>query len=318
MKVTESRRFAALDIGSNTIRFLAAELSGSSFNVLHSSQVITRLGQGAQEKRALTGSAMERTLDGIEKLLSQAAALKPFRLAAVATHAVRDAKNATTFAQNFEKRFGLALNVIDQQTEAALALKGAAMVVGGKSTILLFDIGGGSTEFVSRNGAGKITFAGNDLGVVRLTETYIKSAPMVMDEYDRLYAYIKEEVAKIAVNLDAKKPFKLVGTAGTVTSMAAVHFHVYPYDPEKINNSVLELKDVEKLLENIGAKSIEERSRLPELQNGREDLIIPGIGIVLAVMETFGHSSITVCDSGLREGILLSVIDGKLPTADIK
>ncbi|GMT41690.1 MAG: exopolyphosphatase [bacterium] len=306
------KRFATLDIGSNTVRLLVAEPEGSGFAQLHSSQIITRLGQRMHEAGSLSEAAMERTVSGAGSLVESASHLKPFEIAATATHAVRTAKNRERFRELFRRRLGFDLDVIEWEREAELSLRGAFMVIKKRGPLVLFDIGGGSTEFVYRSGKGGIRRVGTDLGVVRIAETYIQNAPLTADEYRRMSAYLKSEIAAVADKLKFERPFTLVGTAGSITSIAAIHFDVTPYDPEKINNRIIKTRDVETILDKIGGMTIKQRGKIPGLENGREDLIIPGIGIVLAVMELFGTASLTISDPGLREGAMLALMDGTL------
>lgn len=307
-------RFAVMDIGSNTIRILVAERAGDGFKTLHSGQIITRLAEKAHDNDwTLRDDAMIRTIDGIAKLIDGAAPYRPFRICAAATHAVRRASNKEAFLALVQQRFGFGLHVIPWETEAALSLRGAAMVVGATTPVLLFDIGGGSTEYICRGADGRIHAEGTALGVVRLTETYIKHAPLAMDEYARLESYLLAELRGVAEKLDPARPFTLVGTAGTVTSIAAIIHNVVPFDPERINNLVLRRDAVAGLLRDLGAMTIAQRGAMESLQQGREDLIIAGIALTLATMDVFGVDRLTVSDAGIREGLMLAVMEGEVP-----
>jgi len=317
--VTKNVRYGSMDIGSNTIRLLVAETTpDGGFKDLCSLQKITRLAQKAHETTLLSEEAMERTLAGAAEMVAGAAHLKPFCMCAAATHAVRRAKNGGEFARLFECRLGFPLNIIEWEKEAELSLKGAEMVVGAEKPILLFDIGGGSTEFIYRGADAKVRAVGTELGVVRLSETFIKHAPLVAEEYEALADYLKAELAKTALELHPEKPFVLVGTAGTITSIAAILYNVHPFSPEKVNNKKLTRKAVTELLGDLGKMTIEQRGKIPSLENGREDLIIPGVALALATMNAFSEDMISVSDSGLREGILASAAEGSVPCAVLK
>ncbi|MFQ5431414.1 MAG: hypothetical protein ACE5EN_02765 [Nitrospinota bacterium] len=305
-------RFAALDLGSNTLRLLVAEPADSGFTRLHYSQKITRLGERLHETGSLGEQAMERTLVNIKSIIDSAAKLGPFKIAVTATHALRAAANAEELKKRFRKKLGFDLQVISQEREAAFTLKGAEMVLGDTSTILLFDIGGGSTEFIYRNGNKNVKSVGTDLGVVRLAETFIKTAPLESQEFCHLTDYLAKKIAGVAGRLEIKRPFTLAGTAGTITSIAAMRFNVSPYDPDKINNRAMSVDDIKALLDKVGGMTIDERSRIPAISQGREDLIIPGMGIILAVMHSFGVNQISVSDAGLLEGVMLSLLDGSV------
>jgi len=303
-------RFAALDLGSNTLRLLAAEPAGRGFTRLHYLQKITRLGERLHETGSLGKQTMEKTLDGVKSLIDSAVKLRPFKISVTATHALRSAANAGEFKKIFRKKIGFDLQIISQEREAAFTLKGAEMVLNQNQPLLLFDIGGGSTEFIYKNGNKNVHSIGTDLGVVRLAESFIKTAPLESEEFDKLTNYLCKEISSAASRLELERPFTLAGTAGTITSIAAMHFNVFPYDPDKINNRVLSVDDIKALLDKVGGMTIDERSRIPAISQGREDLIIPGIGIVLAVMQSFGVNQISVSDAGLLEGVMLSLIEG--------
>ncbi len=307
-------RHAVMDIGSNTVRLMVADATASGgYKELHSSQVITRLGQKAHENGELLEEAMERTIAGVESLVLGAAHLKPFCISAAATHAARKAANGKRFAELFRKKLGFGLEIIPWETEAALSLRGAAMVVGNEKPIVLFDVGGGSTEFICRDANGKISSVGTELGVVRLAETYIHHVPLAQSEYEAMHTYLKAELGMTERQLNPARPFTLVGTAGTITSIAAMLYNIHPYNPAQVNNRVLLLKAVKELLDGVGKMTLPQRSKIPALQNGREDLIIPGIGLTIAAMEAFGVDVVTVSDAGLREGLLLAAIEGEIP-----
>ena len=314
---TSAARYASLDLGSNTIRLLVSESTANGFHTVLSSQIITRLGEGMHRTGTLSPVAMERTIKGIESLLAEAEKLKPFRIAAVATHAVRSAKNREEFKNLFSNRTGFPLSVIEWESEAGLALKGVESAINKSGPILLFDIGGGSTEFIYRDAGGGIRSVGTNIGVVRLTESYIRHAPLVMSEYKTLESELKNEIRGVKEKLDIKDAFTLVGTAGTVTSIAALHLGMEEYDPDRITNTILRDRDIKKVLEEIGKMTLEERGKLNPLKSGREDLVIPGICIILCIMDIFGIDKLTVCDSGLREGALLSLKDSTLAGYDI-
>ncbi len=310
-KAMPSEKLGALDIGSNTIRLLVAELDGDRLKFLHSSQIITRLGEGMHSTGLLADKAMERAVDGIESLIDGASKMKPYQLAAVATHAVRNAGNKADFQKLLREKTGLDLNIIGWETEAELSLKGVETVIETKGkSMLLFDIGGGSTEFIYKNGDGDIRQAGTSLGVVPLAETFISKAPLIRDEFGNLKKYLKGEIETVKKKLDIKEPFMLVGTAGSVTSIAAMQLNLKKYDHSLINNAILGRNDVETLLKQVAEMTIEELGEIASLKNGREDLIIPGFGIILSIMENFDAELLTVSDAGLREGILLAVNDG--------
>jgi len=312
-----TERYASLDIGSNTVRLLVAEKHNGGYRKIHSSQVITRLSESLHDTGQLSRQAIDRTVSGLEKLIADAERFRPFKIAAIATHALRQAENKKEFEETFRRKLGFGIKIVSWEEEAQLSLKGMETVIKTDRPVLLFDIGGGSTEFIYRASDGKISMVGTHLGVVRLCETWITKSPLVQSEYANLGKYLEGEIGQVTKKLATESGFLLVGTAGTVTSMAAIHLNMREYDPRKINNCVLSVAVLEDMLAKTGAMTIEKRGKLPSLKNGREDLIIPGFAVVLSVMKVFGADSLIVSDAGLREGALAGLMDGTLEGAVI-
>ncbi|MGK7345381.1 MAG: Ppx/GppA phosphatase family protein [Candidatus Nitrospinota bacterium M3_3B_026] len=300
-------RAAAIDLGTNTVRILVAEPDGGGFNQLFSDQVITRLGEGMGASGRLRPEAVERTAEAVEELLRRAASYKPFRLAVTATSAAREAANTDELAAAIREASGAALRVISWEEEARLTLLGASLAVGGAGRFVLFDIGGGSTEFILAEEGRPASFRGSDLGVVRLAETYITKHPVVDYEYGRMLQEISGKVDEAFTGLEAGGGEELVGVAGTVTSLAAIDLNMVEYSPARVNNHRLTAGAVGRIKERLFAMTLKERARIPSLKGGREDLIVPGVAIVESVMARAGSESVTVSDYSLREGIILDM-----------
>jgi exopolyphosphatase/guanosine-5'-triphosphate,3'-diphosphate pyrophosphatase len=209
------------------------------------------------------------------------------RYRAVATSAVRDAVNGRDFVADVLKKTGVALETVDGREEALLTLKG---VISGlddrRGDFLLFDIGGGSTEYTLA-GEGTLLFTSSlPLGVVRLTEG--KKHPEAMEDK------INRELKKLTRNIDEAglvplaQSATLVGTAGTATTLAAIHMKMTDYDYRKVNNYVLSLDDIKEILTQLLPMTFEERLKVIGLEKGREDLIIAGILVTVKTMEAFG------------------------------
>jgi len=305
--MTEKQRYGAIDIGSNTVRMLVADYSEDGFEELYSRQIITRLGEGMSTTETLSDDAIERTLQALKELVGGAKEFAPFDISAVATHAVRSASNREKFETLFKETLGFPVTVISWEREASLSLKGLSSVINIDSPTLLFDIGGGSTEFIYKNQEGVVSSFGTNLGVVRLTEGFITQAPLIDDEYQKLTSYLKSEIKKVKEALKPKGKIMLVGTAGTVTSIAAIYLGLKEYEQEKINNTLIWIEDIKAIKENLGDMNLKERSAYNALKNGREDLIIAGLAIVICIMKEFGFLELTVSDAGLREGVLMAL-----------
>jgi exopolyphosphatase/guanosine-5'-triphosphate,3'-diphosphate pyrophosphatase len=174
--------------------------------------------------------------------------------------------------------------------------------------ILVFDIGGGSTEFILARDRKIVSAVGTQLGTVRLTEKFISHHPIDVNEYKALETHLRRELKLVKEKLSGFPPEVLVGTAGTVTTLAAIDGDVYPYDPEIIHGRSLTFKRVEELLEDLKNKSLPERSAIRAIEKGREDLIIVGGALVLETMRVFECNLLMVSEHGLREGLVLDTL----------
>ncbi len=304
-------RIGVVDLGTNTVRLLVAEVVNTGFLELYSGQIITRLGESLSKTGKLTDRAIKDTSDAVRKMQIEADHFNPFTLHVFGTSAVRDASNTSELASAIKEKTGADLVVIAWEEEARLSLLGAGLVMGNvKSRYILFDIGGGSTEFILSEG-NLAESQSTDLGVVRLTEKYISKHPADNDEIESLTGEIEKTVKAALTKINAVKGDELVGTAGTVTSLAAIALNLSEYDAQRINNYLLTSDKIIDLRNKIFAMTIEERSKIPALSKGREDLIVPGIIIIESAMKLLNAEYIRVSDYGLREGLLMKLIDEK-------
>ena len=300
-------KFGSIDIGSNTVRLLILESGpNGSFREIDSARRITRLGEGMDTKKKLAPKTMEATLKVLEEFRNIYEKHGNLPLRAVATSAVREAENMNEFLNETLKRTGFAIEVISGEEEARLTLEGALWKIPHRNRrILTLDIGGGSTEFILSQGrdiAGSISTA---LGTVRLTEKFLSRHPVPDVDYENLTDHLRLELSAVKNQLPAIPPELAIGTAGTVTTLAALDQNLFPYDPEKIHNSVLSLDRILALQDDLKALSIDERRQLKPLERGREDLIIAGTALVIETLRTFGCSELLVSEYSLREGIIL-------------
>jgi len=256
---------------------------------------------------------MRRTVDTVSEFIAAARGLGASEIRVVATSAVREAPNRAELLALLRAATGLDASVVSGEEEARLTLQGVAAglpQLGG--SFVLFDIGGGSTELVLGEGGRPGAVVSVQLGVVRLAERYGDAGPvdrarfaLMRGEIDGCLA--REIPARI---IEARLP-ALVGTAGTVTTLAALDLGLPAYDPSRVQGHTLARGAVERLLDRLGALAVAERARLPCLEPGRADVIVPGIAICLAVMDRLGYDSLVVSDRGLREGILCEILSAR-------
>src|SRR3989338_789127 len=307
-------RWASIDIGTNTLRLLIADIDNKRLKPVFLKRIITRLGGGYTETAGIADKARERTIKALKLFSEKLKENRVEEVRAVATSVVRRAKNREEFLGGVREQTGLEVSTISGDEEARLSLRGVLSVIGHHNKrCLVVDIGGGSTEFIAV-ADGKMAGAWSlEMGVVHLTEKYLKTDPPTPYELNAMENEIKGVIANLKDLMSQSLPsaFSLepsalfIGTAGTITTLAAIDQGLEKYEPDKINNYILKYTAIKKIDNHLASLPLRQREEILSLEKGREDIIIPGAAIVLKAMEGFGFSSITVSDAGLLEGILL-------------
>ena len=272
------KKIASIDIGSNTVRFLILEFDENrNFRILASRRVITRLGEGMDRHGKLMELPVTATLSALSSFQQDCSEYGNPPIHAVATSAVREASNGKEFVHLAREKTGVEIEIIPWEEEARLTLEGVFWKIPHENRkILTFDIGGGSTEFILSEGKTISGFCSSSLGVIRLTEKFIRQHPVCNEEYKNLTTHLENELQTIKEKLSTFMPEVLIGTAGTVTTLAALKENIYPYDPNKIHGKLLSRQAIETLNHELKGKSLNERLALKPLERGREDLIIAG------------------------------------------
>jgi exopolyphosphatase/guanosine-5'-triphosphate,3'-diphosphate pyrophosphatase len=302
--------YAAIDVGTNTLRLLVAEaVAPDEFTILHEEQEITRLGEGLLPTRLLQDAPRRRSLTVLKRFADVARSFKAGEVASVATSAVREAGNGEEFLAEMARETGLALRVIDGREEARLTLLGVQHGLRlGSRRVLAVDIGGGSTEFILAKGDVIEGVVSTGLGVVKLTERYLVNDPPTVDERRKLEEVVGTRIDRLRLELPGREEAQFVGTAGTVTTLAAIDLALVTYDRQKVQGHCLSLARVRELLVRLAALPLPERREIPGLESGRADIILAGAAILAASMERLGYHELRVSDDGLREGILLDLL----------
>jgi exopolyphosphatase/guanosine-5'-triphosphate,3'-diphosphate pyrophosphatase len=303
-------RLGVIDLGTNTVRLLVAEVhAGAPWVAVHAEQRVTRLGEGLHATGVLGDAAMERTAAAVVDYVARARAVGASRVRVVATSAMREATNGHALAAKLTAEAGVRVDVISGDEEARLTLRGLRRgLTLDASRFIAFDIGGGSTEYVLARGATVVEAVSLKLGVVPLAERF--PFPQRLDEarYASMLAEIRARLAReLPGAIAGSAAGVLVGTAGTVTTLAALDLALAAYDSSRVHGHRLTRAAVDRLLARLGALTVVERGALPCLEPGRADLIIPGTAIVVATMEWLGVDALVVSDYGLREGIMDAV-----------
>jgi len=302
---------ASIDIGSNTARLLIIEpKDDQKFNLLVSERSITRLGEGIEAQGKLTEHRIQATLKVLSIFRQICLENGDPPIFAVATSAVRESSNGQEFVRRAKKETGIDIKIITWEEEAKLTLEGVYWKIPHENRrVITFDIGGGSTEFILSQGKNIKDFCSTSLGVVKLTEKFITQHPVDEREYHGLQNHLQYELQTVKKKLSAFLPELLIGTAGTVTTLAALKENIYPYDPEKIHGSTFSRPEAEAILDDLKGRSLSQRLLLKPIETGREDLIIAGTAIVLETMRAFGCEILTVSEYSLREGLILRAMN---------
>jgi exopolyphosphatase/guanosine-5'-triphosphate,3'-diphosphate pyrophosphatase len=307
------RRFAALDIGSLTVRLAVAERTGPGrFRVVQHHREVTGLGQGLARTGSLAPAGMARTLAALRKFLQAAAALGVQDWRAVATQAVRQAENREIFLNRLRQELGLTVEVLAAEEEARLSLQGVLTVLAPQylqAPILVCDVGGGSSEFALVRPGQEPQFASLPLGVLTLSQARPLGDPPEPEKVAALHAEIAEKLSQFrhrAFPTELLNAPRLVGTAGAVTTLAAMALKMTAYDPERVNNLVLTRERVAELAGRLAGMTEAQRARLPGLEPAKAGVMVAGALIILALLEVFRQDSLVVVDAGLLEGVLAS------------
>jgi len=306
------RRFAALDLGSLTVRLAVADRTpAGKTRVLVHRREITALGQGLAATGELAPEGMARTLAALKTFQQVMTAQRVEVWRAVGTQALRQARNRQFFLDRVRDTLGLAVEVLAPEAEARLSLTGVLTTLTPEALtapdVLVFDVGGGSSEFALMRPGQEPVFASLPLGVLTLSQARPLGDPPMPEKV----AGLQEELAarlgsfyKGAIEPYLEGDPCLVGTAGAVTTLAALQLKLRTYDPNKINNLILTRAQVAALAELLAGLSEAARARLAGIEPAKAGVMVAGALIVLTILEVCRQDSLVVIDAGLLEGVL--------------
>ncbi len=303
-----TERFAAIDVGSNSIRCLIAERGEDGhLQVIDDLKDQPRLARGLSSTGVLAADSMERAVQSLGRMVQAAERRGAARLALVATAAVRDAANGAEFAERVKRELGIPLEVIDGETEARLAfLSVSEHFPIGRGRAVVADIGGGSLELVLAVGGLVDRVVSLPFGAVRLTEQYLAGTGHAGEGVRRLRSAVRQKLRR-AVPSREWAAAKLFGSGGTFTNLAriAAARERGTVPPGGIHGSSVTLPELQRILEWLAATSVEERRKVKGLNPERSDIIVAGLAVAAEVLEVFDASKVTVSAFGLREGLLI-------------
>jgi exopolyphosphatase/guanosine-5'-triphosphate,3'-diphosphate pyrophosphatase len=299
-------RVASIDIGTNTILLLIAYVEEGQLKPLFEMETVVRLGEDLQKSGVLSREAMERGFRTLSHYLDHCRKMNVRKVFAVGTSALREAKNSRDFLSLIEERLHLPIEIISGEEEAQLSFLAVAKDLKEmKTSILVVDVGGGSTEFILGRNDHIAEWVSLPLGSVRFTEQFLSSDPVQEEEWQRMVRKIRELLTRIP---HSQVQLSMIAVGGTATTLASVDQGLEEFIPEKIHHSLLTRESLRNQLTLYRSKTIIERKEIPGLPPARADVILAGGTILYLAMEETGSFSALVSCHGIRHGLLYKKI----------
>ncbi|MDL1970687.1 MAG: Ppx/GppA family phosphatase [Candidatus Desulfofervidaceae bacterium] len=305
--------FASIDVGTHTTRLLIAHLDNHILTPVLIQRVITKLGMSF-ESGYIDEASIKKLIETLKtySTLMQRYQIQGYQ--AVGTAVLRKAKNKDLVLHAIHQETGLTLEVIEGKTEAHLTAKGVLSTLEiEEKPLLIADIGGGSTELIW---IGENEFVKSlPLGATWLTRSFLKSDPPVPEEVKKAF---HAAIEVISTQTSFLFPALLIGTAGTVSTLAAIDLKMTVYQPYLVNGYVLSQKRVEEIFSSLARFPASARTSIPGLEPGREEIILGGTIILLGLLETFKQDKLIVSEGGLLEGILVNYLEKNTGKRNLK
>ena len=314
-------RVAAIDCGTNSIRLLIADVVTREHHPALKDVVremrIVRLGQGVDATGWLAEAALERTFAAVDEYAALITEHGADRVRFVATSATRDAGNRDVFVAGIRSRLGVVPEVVSGDEEAALSFRGALNAAPGldpADRVLVVDVGGGSTECVLGTPREVLAARSVDVGCVRMTERHLGSNPPTEEQQAHVLRDVDEAMDVVARTVPLEQTTRLVGVAGTVTTVTAMVMGLKRYDPDRINGTVLDVADVDRACRELTAMTRKQRARLGFMHEGRVDVIGAGALVWRRVVERVARATdgrvdtVTASEHDILDGIGLSLV----------
>lgn len=314
--------YAAIDLGTNNCRLLIARPSGEHFVVIDAFSRVVRLGEGLAQSGRLSDEAMDRAVEAL-RVCGEKLRKRNVHLArSVATEACRRAGNGMDFIERVREETGIHLNVITAQEEARLAVLGCHILLeSGEGPAMIFDIGGGSTELVLIESGPTVPrildWHSVPYGVVSLSETCgpeRDGEAARIERYEAMRKLVRDAFAGFAQRISPKREsrpmaeLRLLGTSGTVTTLASLHLDLPQYDRRAVDGLIVPSQDMRAISEKLSSMSPEDRRELPCIGRERADLVVAGCAILETILDLWPADRLGVADRGIREGILRSLM----------
>lgn len=315
--------YAAIDLGTNNCRLLIARPSGENFTVIDAFSRVVRLGEGVAQNGRLSDQAMDRTLAALRVCADKLMRRNVYLARSVATEACRRAENGPAFIERVREETGIALDIISAREEARLAVLGCHVLLeDGLGPAMIFDIGGGSTELVLIESTDTVPrildWQSVPWGVVSLSESCGgegATRESRIERYRHMHGLVADSFAAFAQRTQGAResasstgPLRLLGTSGTVTTLASLHLELPQYDRSAVDGLIVPSASMRAISTRLSSMAIEERRELACIGRERADLVVAGCAILEAILDLWPAFRLGVADRGIREGILRSLI----------
>jgi len=295
-------RLAAIDIGTNSVRLLVAEISETGINPIKRVLTTTRLGAGLMQSGCLSKPGKEATVAAVMECTALARSLGAQKLRVAGTSAMREASDGQSFARTLARQAGAYVDILLPDEEARLSYEGAASSLRLPTEVLVFDLGGGSCELIWPED-GNLCFASLKLGAVYLTEMFIRHDPPLAEELQCIRQHSAELLSSFTL-----RGIPVVGIGGTVTSLAAMEMKMTRYDAKQVHGRILTAQMVSAQLQRLLAVPLNERSQIAGVQPARADILPAGALVVKEILSHFRAPSFTVSEGDILTGLICSLI----------
>lgn len=316
------RSYAAIDLGTNNCRLLIAKPEGDGFVVVDAFSRVVRLGEGLSQTGRLSDKAMDRAVAALSVCADKLRRRHVTLARSVATEACRQATNGAAFIERVKRETGIVLDIITAKEEARLAVLGCHLLLEpGEGPALIFDIGGGSTELVlvsNRNAEPEILdWKSVPWGVVSLTESEkfdVDDPAARLEAYGNMRARVMDSFCDFANRLPqaSNDDIRLLGTSGTVTTLASLHLQLPCYSRSAIDGLIVPAQAMRDISQQLATISPDERRDLPCIGRERADLVVAGCAILECIMDIWPAKRLGIADRGIREGILRALMEPEL------
>ena len=304
-------RIAAIDIGTNSVHMIVVRVRPDlSFEVIDREKAMVRLGAGGLDGRALTSEAMASALQALSRFKRLAESRQVDAIVAGATSATREARNGGEFLARIQRETGIRPKVITGAEEARLIHQAAVYGVDvGSGRAVVIDVGGGSVEITLGTGTAIQLARSFKIGVIRLTERFVKSDPLSPRDEARLTKFIQGEIDRHCEQITAAGFDRVIGTSGTILSLGAVAAAAERGTPPKeLRNLRVSARQIRRLRKEVVTLDLEQRLTLPALDPRRADLMVAGVVLLDTILRRLGAEDLTLCDLALREGLILDYV----------